>query len=414
MTHIGTRQVETERLILRRFTLEDAADAFNNWFSDPDVAMYMRWDAHADISQTQEFITRFVADYEKMDFYRWVITLKKDKRAIGAVGFHIESEYDSVADVSYTLSKALWNQGILSEALKAVLHYALVDVGVNRVEAFHAIDNPASGRVMLKAGMKYEGHARQKYRSHNGYEDCDCYAAVAEDWRITSKCAPYHLIAEAHELLKNGGFEYAFCGGFGIELFLNRAIRKHGDIDVSAYWQDRDKIILFMQSLGWDVYEMCGGGIVHQITNVKNQIMAKRNIFCFKDGCSLIKLSPQGETDMYYLDFDHSGQTKLDFIEFLFNNCSADSFLYARNENIALSILKAILAQNGIPYLAPELILLYKSTDTEREGYQLDFDSANAEMNAEQKDWLQAALKELNPTGHKWLEVNTLLSGKEI
>lgn len=408
MVHIGTRQIETERLILRRFTMEDVGDAFCGWFTDPDVAMYMRWDAHSDISQTQKFITCFVADYEKSDFYRWAIALKKDNRAIGAVGFHIESEYDSVADVSYTLSKAFWNQGIISEALKAVLQYALVDIGVNRVEAFHAIDNPASGKVTLKAGMKYEGHARQKYRSHKGFEDCDLYAAVAEDWRITSTLVPHHLIVEANELLKKGGFDYAFCGGFAIELFLNRTIRKHGDIDVSAYWQDRDKIILFMQSLGWDVYEMCGGGIAHHITDINNQIRAKRNIFCFKDGCSLVKLSPQGETDIYYLDFDHGGQIKLDFIEFLFNNHNADSFLYAQNENITLPISKAIMAHNGIPYLAPELILLYKSTDTEREGYQLDYDSAMAQMSAEQKKWLHTALRVMNPSGHKWLEKNDL------
>ena len=207
MVHIGTRQIETERLILRRFTLEDVDDAFCGWFSDPDVAMYMRWDAHSDISQTREFISRFVADYEKPDFYRWAIALKQDNRAIGSVGIHIESDYDSIADVSYTLSKAFWNQGIISEALIAVLQYAFVDVGVNRVEAFHAIDNPASGKVMLKAGMKYEGHARQKYRSHKGYEDCDLYAAVADDWRIASTIVPHRLIIEANEMLKNNDFE---------------------------------------------------------------------------------------------------------------------------------------------------------------------------------------------------------------
>ena len=217
-----------------------------------------------------------------------------------------------------------------------------------------------------------------------------------------------NLIKEANELLFVSGFDYAFCGGFGIELFLNRSIRKHSDIDVSAYWQDRDNIILFMQSLGWNVYEMCGGGIAHHISDVNNQIRAKRNIFCFKDGCNLIKLSPQGEADMFYLDFDHSGQIKLDFIEFLFNNRSNEAFLYARNENITQPISIAILIQNGIPYLAPELILLYKSTDTEREGYQLDYDSAMAQMSAEQKEWLYTTLSVMNPSGHKWLKENEL------
>jgi hypothetical protein len=214
----------------------------------------------------------------------------------------------------------------------------------------------------------------------------------------------HNLILEADKLLKPGGFEYAFCGGFAIEMFLNRTIRKHGDVDVTAFWQDRDKIILYMQSLGWDVYEMCGGGIAHHITDVKNQTRAKRNIFCFKNGCSLVTLSLQGEMDMVYLDFDHSGQTKLDFIEFLFNKRNDNYILYARNENIVLPISKATMIRDGIPYLTPELILLYKSTDTERDGYQQDFDSAMTEMSAEQKGWLQAALKVMNPTGHKWLE----------
>ena len=181
MNHIGTQPIQTDRLLLRRFAIDDVADAFQHWFSDPDVAMYMRWDAHTDSSQTKEFLSRFVAEYEKDDFYRWAITLKGENKAIGAIGFHVESEFDSVADISYTLSRAFWNRGIITEALKSVLRYALVDVGINRIEAFHAIRNPASGKVMQKAGMQYEGRARQKYRSHMRLEDCDLYAILRED-----------------------------------------------------------------------------------------------------------------------------------------------------------------------------------------------------------------------------------------
>lgn len=212
-----------------------------------------------------------------------------------------------------------------------------------------------------------------------------------------------NLIKQANKLLINGSFDYAICGGFAIELFLNKETRKHSDIDISVYWQDRDKIILYMQSLGFDVYEMCGGKIAHHITDIKHQIKAKRNIFCFKEGCTLVKLIPQNEVNMYYIDFNHCGQTQLDFVEFLFNNRSSDSFLYARNENISLPLNRAILNNDGIPYLAPELVLLYKSTDTEREGYQLDFDLAMEKMSHEQKQWLQTALKIMNPSCHKWL-----------
>ncbi|MDR0292736.1 MAG: GNAT family N-acetyltransferase [Oscillospiraceae bacterium] len=184
MNHKGTVTLETERLILRRFTMDDVTDAYNNWLSDPDVAMYMQWDAHTDVNQTQEWVSRYyVENYEKNNFYRWAIALKKDNKVIGSVGFNIEREYDSVADVSYALCKRFWNKGIMSEALIAVVAYAFNEVKINRLEAFHAVANPSSGKVLQKSGMKYEGHARQKYRNRlRGFEDCDLYSILADDY----------------------------------------------------------------------------------------------------------------------------------------------------------------------------------------------------------------------------------------
>lgn len=181
MNHIGTQIIETSRLILRKFNIDDVADAYKNWYSDPEVTMWLQNNVHTDISQTKDYLSWFITSYEKADFYRWAITLKTDNKAIGSIGFTINSERDSVADLSYSLGKAFWNQGIVTEALEAVIKYALVDVGVNRLEAFHATANPASGKVMSKAGMKYEGHSRQKYKSHRGFEDCDLYAILRED-----------------------------------------------------------------------------------------------------------------------------------------------------------------------------------------------------------------------------------------
>ena len=93
------------------------------------------------------------------------------------------------------------------------------------------------------------------------------------------------LITEANNLLSGKGFKYAVCGGFAIELFCEKALRGHGDIDISAFWDDRDEIILYMQSLGWVVYEMCGSGLAHHINDVSDQKKLKRNIFCFTEGC---------------------------------------------------------------------------------------------------------------------------------
>ena len=233
-----------------------------------------------------------------------------------------------------------------------------------------------------------------------------------------------HLVLECNDLLKDGGFDYAFCGGFAIELFLDKTVRNHGDIDISAFWNERDKIILFMQSHGWSVYELCGGGKAHHITDVANQIKEKRNIFCMTNECEIVSFTTTDEPDMFIVDFDHKGQDKLTFIEFLFNNTDNDRFLYARSHDVSLPLSQAILTRHEIKYLAPEMVLLYKSTDTERKGYQTDYDLAIQAMSVEQRIWLKNALETMNPDGHKWLSdikqngfwtaVDTLISESEL
>ncbi len=210
------------------------------------------------------------------------------------------------------------------------------------------------------------------------------------------------LIKQANELLQNHGFSYAFCGGWAIDLFLWTETRKHGDIDILAYWPERDTIIQYMQSLGFQVYEMLGGGKVHHITDIHHQIKEKRNIFCCTQDCEMVSLSATDEADIYYLDFKHIRQTKLNFIEFLFNSKDDTDLLYARNPAVKLALADAVLYNGSLPYLSPEMCLLYKSTDTEREGYQNDYDNAIANMNQRQKRWLDNALATMYPEGHKW------------
>jgi hypothetical protein len=211
------------------------------------------------------------------------------------------------------------------------------------------------------------------------------------------------LVEAAVKLLQGQNFEYAICGGLAMDLFLGYKSRKHGDIDILAYWKDRNSIILYMQSMGYKVYEMLGEGLAHRITDINHQYHKKRNIFCLTNDCELIEIVPTDQTDIYAIEFFHVGQTKLNFVEFLFNDRDEYNFLYARNKDIKRELSKAILQKDDTYYLAPELILLYKSTDTEREGYQQDFELAVLKMNKNQIDWLNNSLKIMYSDGHKWL-----------
>lgn len=182
LNHTGTINLETERLVLRRFTNDDAEAVFNNWTSDSEVSKYMRWEHHKNIEETKTKINDWLNRYSNNNFYQWAITFKGSDEPIGAIGLFVVNESDMCGDFGYSISRNYWGRGVASEALKAVLKFAFETVGFNRIESYHSLNNPASGKVMLKAGMKLEGLARQKYKSNVGFEDSYMYSILKEDY----------------------------------------------------------------------------------------------------------------------------------------------------------------------------------------------------------------------------------------
>ena len=178
MEHIGTQQIETERLILRRFAPEDARAAYDNWTSDPEVTKYLTWPAHASVEVSQQIVNQWVAGYEKPDFYLWAIVPKEVGQPIGSISAVQMDDRTEKAHIGYCLGRAWWHQGIMSEALGAVMDYLFDRVGVNRIESRHDPNNPHSGDVMKKCGMKYEGTMRQSDRNNQGICDASYYALL--------------------------------------------------------------------------------------------------------------------------------------------------------------------------------------------------------------------------------------------
>lgn len=181
LNHIGTVTLETERLILRKFVIEDSEDMFINWVNDREVSKYMRWNAHIDINETEKALKNRIDKYLNPSIYFWAIIMKTINKPIGSIAIITSNEYDMCAEVAYCIGRNYWGQGIAAEALKRVLEFGLTEVNFNRIEAYHSVNNIASGRVMQKAGMIYEGRMRKKYRSHVEFEDSDLYAILKED-----------------------------------------------------------------------------------------------------------------------------------------------------------------------------------------------------------------------------------------
>lgn len=184
MHHIGTKEIETDRLLLRRFTKADAQAVYTNYASDDLATKYLTWPSHQDVSVTEAILDTWVEGYGDLSQYKWAITLKEQPgEALGDITASIPHDFEKIdaCEIGYVLSPKLWGQGYMSEAMKAVTKYLLKEVGFNRVIARHDVANPASGKVMQKAGLQFEGIHRQGSLNNTGIIDTAQYAILKED-----------------------------------------------------------------------------------------------------------------------------------------------------------------------------------------------------------------------------------------
>ena len=183
MKHLGTVKIETDRLILRKFTMDDAEAMFSNYASDPEVTRYLTWHTHADVEESKKVLTRFTSAYIDEEHYCWAIVPKNnDDKPIGGISVVEKRDNIGMVEIGNCIGKKWWHQGITSEALNAVIRFFFLEVGANRVEAKHDPRNPNSGKVMMKCKMKYEGTNRQADKNNQGICDVIKYAILSEDY----------------------------------------------------------------------------------------------------------------------------------------------------------------------------------------------------------------------------------------
>ncbi|MEE1029285.1 MAG: GNAT family N-acetyltransferase, partial [Agathobacter sp.] len=168
MNHLGTRELATDRLTLRRFEIEDAENMFYNWANDPEVTKYLTWQAHASVEETEEILKDWVSHYDDVKFYQWAIELNELEQPIGSIGVVKMNEATECVSIGYCIGAKFWKKGYTTEALKEVIRFLIAEAGAGRVESFHDVNNPNSGKVMLSAGMEYEGTLRRADVNNQG------------------------------------------------------------------------------------------------------------------------------------------------------------------------------------------------------------------------------------------------------
>lgn len=184
LKNIGTEIVETKRLILRKYTMNDAEDIFNNWTSDEEVSKFLAWRPHKSVEETKSILESWISEYENMDRYHWGIEMRSSNQVIGDIAVFNLKEKHCSCEIGYCLSRQFWNMGIMTEAMNGVIDFLFKKVGLNRIVAMHNVDNIQSGKVMIKNNMKYEGTLREanRLRDKDGFYNLAVYSILKSEW----------------------------------------------------------------------------------------------------------------------------------------------------------------------------------------------------------------------------------------
>lgn len=159
---MNTPTLETERLILRKFTKEDITYLYQI-YSDKEVNTFLPWHPLTSLLDAQRFYYKqYAAVYEKPFGYHYAICLKEDNIPIGYVHINMDDSHD----LGYGLRKEFWHKGIVSEACTAIINQAKKD-GLTYITATHDINNPRSGHVMQALGMKYQYSYEELWQPKN-------------------------------------------------------------------------------------------------------------------------------------------------------------------------------------------------------------------------------------------------------
>ncbi|MBQ2756094.1 MAG: GNAT family N-acetyltransferase [Oscillospiraceae bacterium] len=179
--HKGTQTLKTERLILRRFNVEDAENMYNNWANDERVTKFLSWAPHSSPELTKTLIAEWCTHYAEENYYHWIIEM--DGNVVGSIGVVLIDEKNEWAEIGYTIGYNYWRKGITAEAATAVRDFLFGEVGFNRLVIRRAEGNHASGRVAEKSGFLQEGVERGAFKSKGGeFWDMVQYSMLKKEW----------------------------------------------------------------------------------------------------------------------------------------------------------------------------------------------------------------------------------------
>ncbi|MBQ9180402.1 MAG: GNAT family N-acetyltransferase [Firmicutes bacterium] len=178
------KRIETERLILDKWSKKDAKDLFE-FAMTPNVCPSAGWKHHESVDESKTLIKNLFIPNRT-----WKITMKGEDQAIGSIGFEPDPRRPEIRakELGYSLSEDYWGLGIMTEAAREVVRYAFEEEELQVLSIEAAPDNKRSLRVIEKLGFKFEGRLRDAYRTFDGkIRDTMVFSITKDDWMDMSK-----------------------------------------------------------------------------------------------------------------------------------------------------------------------------------------------------------------------------------
>ncbi len=177
--------IRTERLICRQISTDDAP-ALHEYWSDEEVTRYFSLDPFATLAETVEMIALLNNMPQANQGIRWAVIRAADGIVLGTCGFHNHEPEHFRAEMGYDLGRPYWGQGIMGEAIRAILEYGFCTLNFNRIEAFVNFGNRNSTRLLERTGFHLDGLLRQYELNRGRFVDQYCYSLLKSDWETTS------------------------------------------------------------------------------------------------------------------------------------------------------------------------------------------------------------------------------------
>ena len=183
VTHVGTKTINTERLILRRFEYSDIDSMLRNWIADEQT----QWDYGEPFYPTADAVrelldTKYIASYSRDDYYRWAVIEKSSDECIGQIAFFKVDSNNRHGEIEYVIGPEFQGNGYATEMTKAVIDFGFNEINFHRIEIDCRTVNEASRRVIEKCRLTYEGTFRDFFRRKDHFEGRRVYSILKSEY----------------------------------------------------------------------------------------------------------------------------------------------------------------------------------------------------------------------------------------